>query len=176
MTDDEHRRAIDSLVQIGGRMRYLAHGATSNPTLITPQKLSGELDGMAAWVIAFARQLGGYRDPDSVELPSPMRDLISLELAPESPPQADEGEAAPTWACEATWPSQGLSGESSGAGSPELAALFGLIALATVRATHDGLAVSVAMALGKALGRFGELGVADDDTGAGEIRLAGPGP
>lgn len=151
MTEEQWRRSIDSLVQIGGRMRYLAHGTTSNPSLITPQKLAGELEGMAAWVIAFARSLGGYRE-QSIEDARPsapcLLELIALRFERE-PLEQDGGESdaaeIASWTCHAQWPSQDLTGTSRGASSPELAAFAGLITLVALRATAGGLAPPVAV-------------------------------
>lgn len=178
MTEEQWRRSIDSLVQIGGRMRYLAHGATSNPSLITPQKLAGELEGMAAWVIAFARSLGGYRDhaidDDARRSPPCLLELIALRFEREHLEQdGGESDAADiaSWTCHAQWPSQDLTGASSGASSPELAAFCALLTLVTLRATADGLASPVSHEFERILRHFQKRDVALEGEGPLEASL-----
>lgn len=90
MTDDERRRALDSLVQVGGRMRYLATRVLQDkPDL---PKLAGELEGMAAWVVAFARVALGQ--PCSVLEGEPIPlELVGLRSA---------GDADGSWRAYAT--------------------------------------------------------------------------
>jgi hypothetical protein len=103
VTDDERRRALDSLIQIGGRMRYLALLCTRpSPDWA---KLSGELEGMAAWVVAFARVIAGQPSGVLEGEPAPL-ELVSVQVA--HVVHGGQHCAVAT----ARWPAEGLEVES----------------------------------------------------------------
>lgn len=148
MTSEERRRALDSLVQIAGRMRYLGVLVLRDkPDL---PKLSGELEGMAAWVCAFARVIGG--EPSGVLEGEPIPlDLVSVQATDVSQER---------WVAKAHWPGEGIEGETPPVPSLHVAQALALIVLALRRVNGPELPTAgteLSQRLSQALCMFHEV-------------------
>lgn len=150
MTSEERRRALDSLVQIAGRMRYLGVLVLRDkPDL---PKLAGELEGMAAWVCAFARVIAG--EPSGVLEGEPEHlELVAL--------RAQNLEAA-GWLATTSWPSEGIESQSEPLPSCQIALAVAITSLAlrlcergaSTRSEAGAAESQLAQRLGQALSLF----------------------